>query len=135
MWKFNAELSEFLQYFAEYLKNMLDMTTYKALDADKHNLQCMFAMFANAEQNNVTLYAVTTTLTAIQSKFLQARFSDREIYDILQNMLKAMESYSAESFFEIYHKIVFETLNVGKLLHIETHSLIYRNVDVKKKHS
>ena len=122
--------SEFLQYFAEYLKSMLEMTTYKALDADKHNLQCMFAMFATAEQNNVTLYAVTTTLTAIQSKFLQARFSDREIYDILQNMLKAMESYSAdeeashESFFEIYHKIVFETLNVGKLVHIETHSLI-----------
>ena len=122
--------SEFLQYFAEYLKSMLEMTTYKALDADKHNLQCMFAMFATAEQNNVTLYAVTTTLTTIQSKFLQARFSDREIYDILQNMLKAMESYSAdeeasrESFFEIYHKIVFETLNVGKLLHIETHSLI-----------
>ena len=87
-------------------------------------------MFATAEQNNVTLYAVTTTLTAMQSKFLQARFSDREIYDILQNMLKAMESYSAdeeashESFFEIYHKIVFETLNVGKLLHIETQSLI-----------
>ena len=122
--------SEFFQYFAEYLKSMLEMTTYKALDADKHNLQCMFTMFATAEQNNVTLYAVTTTLTAIQSKFLQARFSDREIYDILQNMLKAMESYSAdeeashESFFEIYHKIVFETLNVGKLLHIETHSLI-----------
>ena len=122
--------SEFLQYFAEYLKSMLEMTTYKALDADKHNLQCMFAIFANAEQNNVTLYAVTTTLTAIQSNFLQARFSDREIYDILQNMLKAMESYSAdeeashESFFEIYHKIVFETLNVGKLLHIEMHSLI-----------
>ena len=45
-------------------------------------------------------------------------------------MLKAMESYSADeeashaSFFEIYHKIVFETLNVGKLLHIETHSFI-----------
>ena len=123
--------SEFLQYFAEYLKSMLKMTTYKALDADKHNLQCMFAMFATAEQNNVTLYAVTTTLTAIQSKFIQARFSDKEIYyDILQNMLKAMESYSAdeeashESFFEIYLKIVFETLNVGKLLHIETHSLI-----------
>ena len=122
--------SEFLQYFAEYLKSMLEMTTYKALDADKHNLQCMFAMFGTAEQNNVTLYAVTITLTAIQSKFLQARFSDREIYDILQNMLKAMESYSAneeashEAFFEIYHKIVFETLNVGKLLHIETHSLI-----------
>ena len=123
--------SEFLQYFAEYLKSILQMTTYKALDADKHNLQCMFAMFATAEQNNVTLHAVTITLTAIQSKFLQARFSDKEIYyDILQNMLKAMDSYSAdeeashESFFELYHKIVFETLNVGKLLHMETHSLI-----------
>ena len=131
--------SEFLQYFAEYLKSILKMTTYKALDADKHNLQCMFAMFATAEQNNVTLYAVTTTLTAIQSKFLQARFSDREIYDILQNMLKAMESYSAdeeashESFFEIYHKIVFETLNVGKLLHIETHSLIEMLMSRKNK--
>ena len=65
--------------FAEYLKSMLEMTTYKALGADKHNLQCMFAMFSTVEQNNVTLYAVTTTLTAIQSKFLQARFSDREI--------------------------------------------------------
>ena len=124
--------SEFLQYFTGYLKSILQMTIYMymVLDDDKHNLQCMFAMFATAEQNNVTLYAVTTTLTAIQSKFLQARFSDRELYDILQNMLKTMESYSAdeeashESIFEIYHKIVFETLNVGKLLHIETHSLI-----------
>ena len=102
--------SEFLQYFTGYLKSILQMTIYMymVLDDDKHNLQCMFAMFATAEQNNVTLHAVTTTLTAIQSKFLQARFSEREIYDILQNMLKTMESYSAdeeashESFFEIY---------------------------------
>ena len=42
------------------------------------------------------LSAVTTTLTAITSKFLQARFGIREIYGILQNMIKAMESYSAD---------------------------------------
>ena len=42
--------NEFLQYFAEYLKSMLEMTTHEALDADKHNLQCMFAIFATAKQ-------------------------------------------------------------------------------------
>ena len=137
--------SRFLSYFGYHLKHILEMSNSKLdfaltmLDADKHNFQCMFAMFTTAEQNNVTLYAVTTTLTAVQSKFLQLRFSDSEIYNILQNMLKAMESYSAdeeashESFLETYYQVVLQMLSVGKLLHIETHSLYIGNAHHKKK--
>ena len=137
--------SRFLSYFGYHLKHILEMSNSKLdfaltmLDADKHNFQCMFAMFTTAEQNNVTLYAVTTTLTAIQSKFLQLRFSDSEIYNILQNMLKAMESYSAdeeashESFLETYYQVVLQMLSVGKLLHIETHSLLEMLITRKSK--
>ena len=128
--------SRFLSYFGYHLKHILEVGNSKLdfamtmLDADKHNFQCMFAMFTTAEQNNVTLYAVTTTLTAIRSNFLRLRFSDKEIYNILQNMLKAMESYSAdeeashESFLETYYQVVLQMLSVGKLLHVETHSLL-----------
>ena len=54
-------------------------------------------------------------------------------------MLKAMESYSAgeeaghESFLETYYQVVLQMLSVGKLLHIETHSLLEMLITRKNK--